>query len=165
MPQIIDVQSDQSCSLPEAIEALAALDFDPRDQVSTHEAARHLRLLTNNRSFLGEISVDRLVGRTTGEVESNYGPQAIVLSPLRGRMFLRANIWPGEQDLCFRNSGAKTFVYGIPHDHNSRSLRVAISGRVMRAITTNTTTRASADLWVRRLAFALLSAAHCMKAS
>ena len=33
-------------------------------------------------------------------------------------MFLRANIWPSEQDLCFRNSGAKTFVYGVPHDHN-----------------------------------------------
>jgi len=52
------------------------------------------------------------------EGESGYGPQAIVLSPLRNGVFLRANIWPSEQDHCFQASGAKSFVYGVPHDHN-----------------------------------------------
>lgn len=118
MPLVIDNPSAQNCSLPEAIEALAALDFEPREEESVAEAAAWLRRLSNNRTFFADMLIDRLAGRAGGEVESGYGPQAVVLSPLRGRMFLRANIWPAEHDLCFRTSGAKTFVYGVPHDHN-----------------------------------------------
>jgi hypothetical protein len=118
MPQIIENVSDESCSLPECIQALATLDFDPSDSDNCTLAAGWLRRLTNNRTFLADWLVDRLSGRSETEIDSGYGPQAIVLSPLRGNMFLRANIWPAEQDLCFRNSGAKTFVYGVPHDHN-----------------------------------------------
>lgn len=118
MPQIIDNPSDKACSLPEAIEALAALDFDLREEESTLAAAHWLRRLANNRAFLAERLLDRLTGRKDWEVASGYGPQAVVLSPVRGNMFLRANIWPAEHDLCLQNSGAKSFVYGIPHDHN-----------------------------------------------
>lgn len=118
MPQILSVDASDSCTLPECIEALAAIDFDPRDEVSTGEAAVWLRRLTNNRTFLAELLVDRLAGRSEGEIDSGYGPQAIMLSPRRGNMLLRANIWPAEHDLCFRNSGASSFVYGVPHDHN-----------------------------------------------
>lgn len=120
MPLIIDKPEAEieSCSLPEAIEALAVLEFDPREEESAKQAAYWLRRLTRNRSFLSDILLDRLASRTAGELESGYGPQAIILSPLRGNMFLRANIWPAEQDLCFKNSGAKSFVYGVPHDHN-----------------------------------------------
>ena len=118
MPQVLNITEPQSCSLPEAIEALADLDFDPRDEPSTQCAALWLKRLANNRSFLAEILLDRLAGRRAGEPESGYGPQALVLSPLRGSMFLRANIWPAENDLCFQTSGARTFVYGVPHDHN-----------------------------------------------
>ncbi len=118
MPEIIHATSSQTCTLPEAIEALGELDFDPRDPAVTMKAAEWLRRLSNNRTFLADILLDRLAGRTAGELVSGYGPQAIALSPLRGRMFLRANIWPAEHDLCFRNSGAKSFVYGVPHDHN-----------------------------------------------
>lgn len=118
MPIIIDNPSFESCSLPEAIEALAALDFEPREDESTREAAKWLRRLSNNRRFIADVLLDRLAGRNSHDIDSGYGPQAVVLSPLRGKMFLRANIWPAEHDLCFRNSGAKTFVYGVPHDHN-----------------------------------------------
>lgn len=118
MPQNIDARSEESCALPECIEALAELGFDPRDPQATAQAAMWLRRLTNNRTFLADMLVDRLTGRGAGEVDSGYGPQAIVLSRVRGNMFLRANIWPAEHDLCFRNSGAETFVYGVPHDHN-----------------------------------------------
>lgn len=122
MPLIIDNPSSESCSLPEAIEALAELQFDPRDEGNVNETAMWLRRLTNNREFLAKWLVDRLAGRLNGgagmAVDSGYGPQAIVLSPLRGSMFLRANIWPSESDLCFRTSGASSFVYGVPHDHN-----------------------------------------------
>ncbi len=122
MPLLIDDASSQSCSLPEAIEALADLGFDPYDEGSTLEAAAWLKRLTNNREFLSRLLIDRLAGRVGGgsgmALESGYGPQAIVLSGLRGSMFLRANIWPAEQDLCFQTSGAANFVYGVPHDHN-----------------------------------------------
>ena len=128
MPQILDIRSDERCSLPEATEALAELDFDPRDEDSTLAAALWLRRLANNRGFLADILLDRLAGRSESAIESGYGPQAVVLSPLRGTMFLRANIWPAEHDLCFRNSGAKTFVYGVPHDHNFSFLTAGYLG-------------------------------------
>lgn len=118
MPLVLDIPEQAPASLPEVIEALAAIDFDPRDSDATRETAVWLGRLAANRSFLADLLVDRLAGRTRGEVESAFGPQAIVLSPVRGRMFLRANIWPAEHDLCFRNSGARAFVYGVPHDHN-----------------------------------------------
>lgn len=118
MPQVLELETDDSCSLPEAIEALAALDFNPREEDSAHEAATWLKRLANNRIFLANLLLDRLAGRRSGEPESGYGPQALMLSPLRGNMFLRANIWPAEHDLCFKTSGARTFVYGVPHDHN-----------------------------------------------
>ena len=40
MPLVIDNPSDESCSLPEAIEALAELGFDPRDDDNCIEAAK-----------------------------------------------------------------------------------------------------------------------------
>ncbi|AWW74201.1 transposase [Erythrobacter sp. KY5] len=128
MPLLFDLGEDAPCSLAEAVEALAAIDFDPRDEGATLEAARWLRRLSSNREFLADVLLDRLAGRTLGEIESGYGPQAVVLSPLRGSMFLRANIWPAESDLSFQNSGAKTFVYGVPHDHNFSFLTTGYLG-------------------------------------
>lgn len=119
MPRIIHTcASNNACSLPEAIEALAALNFDPRDAQSTQAAAEWLARLNCNRDFLADILLDRLIENTGNEAQNGYGPQAVMLSPLRGSMFLRANIWPAEHDLCFQNSGAGAFVYGVPHDHN-----------------------------------------------
>ncbi|MEO0464486.1 MAG: transposase [Pseudomonadota bacterium] len=122
MPLLIGAQTPESCSLGDATEALAALNFDPRDPDKTQEAALWLRRLTNNRTFLSEWLIDRLTERRSASsaaaIDSGYGPQAIVLSPLRGGMFLRANIWPAPRDLCFQTSGAASFVYGVPHDHN-----------------------------------------------
>ncbi|MDJ0977048.1 MAG: transposase [Erythrobacter sp.] len=136
MPLVIDNPSRESCSLPEAIEALAELGFDPRDEGNCREAALWLRRLTNNREFLAKLLIDRLAGRLGGgaavEIESGYGPQAIALSGLRGNargsMFLRANIWPSEIDLCFKTSGAESFVYGVPHDHNFSFLTCGYCG-------------------------------------
>lgn len=132
MPLIIDNPCKESCTLPEATEALAQQGFDPHDTGNCEAAAMWLRRLTNNRSFLGRLLIDRLAGRIAGGpvhgVESGYGPQAIVLSPLRGSMFLRANIWPSQSDLCFQTSGAKNFVYGVPHDHNFSFLTSGYAG-------------------------------------
>ncbi|MEM6477013.1 MAG: transposase [Pseudomonadota bacterium] len=135
MPQILDIADPQSASLAEATEAIAALDFDPTCEERTAEAARWLRRLSNNCTFLADLLVDQLAGREGGalaSVDSGYGPQAIVLSPhIQGRsggMFLRANIWPAEQDLCFQTSSARSFVYGVPHDHNFGFLTVGYCG-------------------------------------
>ncbi|WP_298465171.1 transposase [uncultured Erythrobacter sp.] len=124
MPQIIDLEDTGVCELDESIDALAALDFDPTCEERTQEAALCLRRLTNNRFFLANILIDELAGRDSAisAVDNGYSPQAIMLSPHRsgptGGMFLRANIWPSEQDLCFQTSGARSFVYGVPHDHD-----------------------------------------------
>lgn len=119
MPRVIEALTTDACSLPEAVEALAETQFEPRCDNSLAECADWLAKLTNNRTFLGDMLIEQIArADEDAGVESGYGPQAIVLSPLRGNIFLRANIWPSQKDLCFRTSGAESFVYGVPHDHN-----------------------------------------------
>lgn len=119
MPRLIEATETQSCSLEEATEGIAQSRFDPGCDNSLHETARWLRRLNNNRSFLGDLLIEQLKTQfRDGGIDSGYGPQAIVLSPLRDGVFLRANIWPSERDHCFQSSGANTFVYDVPHDHN-----------------------------------------------
>lgn len=129
MPRVIGVEDRASCSLGEAVEALDAGGFDPRDEDSLSRAALWLRRLGNDPCFLGDLIVEKLAARPVAEaVESAYGPQAIVLSGMRNGFFLRANIWPAERDHAFRTSGARSFVYGIPHDHNFDFLTVGYFG-------------------------------------
>ena len=132
MPLVIDNPSDEACSLPECIEALGELGFDADDPASTAAAAHWLRLLANNRDFLGDLLVDRLAGRGGDDIASDYGPQAIVLSRPRSgaanSAFLRAAIWPSRRDHVFQTSGAGSFVYGAPHDHNFDFLTVGYCG-------------------------------------
>ncbi len=118
MPITLEQHTDETCTLEEAFEALSNLQFDPREGECLQVASSWLRKLSNNRHFLADRLVERITGRAEGSIDSGYGPQAIVLSPLKGNVFLRANIWPSEHDLCFKNSGAANFVYGLPHDHN-----------------------------------------------
>ena len=135
MPKVLDIEDSAQCSLDEAIDALKAVDFDPLCEERTQQVAVWLRRLSNNRDFLAELLVDQLAGREGGPlaaIDSGYGPQAIVLSPHyagpTGGMFLRANIWPAETDLCLQTSGAMNFVYGKPHDHNFGFLTVGYCG-------------------------------------
>jgi hypothetical protein len=129
---VIDNPSSESCTLPECIEALAETGFDADDPASTAAAAAWLRRLANNRSFLGDLLVDRLTGAKGDEIASGYGPQAIILSRPRsnraGAAFLRAAIWPSPRDHVFQTSGAASFVYGAPHDHNFDFLTVGYCG-------------------------------------
>ncbi len=135
MPLVLDIEDDAQCSLDEAVDALVAVDFDPTCEERTAKAALCLRRLSNNRTFLGDMLIDFLAereGSALAAIDSGYGPQAIVLSPHyagpTGGMFLRANIWPAESDLCFQTSGAMNFVYGKPHDHNFGFLTVGYCG-------------------------------------
>lgn len=129
MPLVIECPDAASGSVEECVEALGDEGFDPVRSESLANAVLALRRLGNNRDFLGDMLVGQLKDRHRDIGESAaYGAQSIVLSRPRGGCFLRANIWPSEQDACFRSSGAKTFVYGMPHDHNFSFLTVGYLG-------------------------------------
>ena len=117
MPVDYTITDTQSCTLEEALEGFAQIPFEPRDEAATAQIAHWLKRLLNNRDFLADILIERLKGGGD-DIASGYGPQAIVLSPLRAGSFVRANIWPAASDLVLRDSGSKTFAYGVPHDHN-----------------------------------------------
>ena len=133
MPLSIDTPADVApCTLEECSAALDTIGLDTDDPASIAAAAHWLRRLANNRVFLGELLVERLTGAREDEIESGYGPQAIMLSrPRSGRAsaaFLRAAIWPSPADHVFKTSGAASFVYGAPHDHNFDFLTVGYCG-------------------------------------
>lgn len=129
MPRLIECDDPNACALEECVEALRAIEFDPACEERTDKAALWLRRLGNNRSFLGDHLIEQLRHRHREEtIESGYGPQAIVLSPLHSNVFIRANIWPSPSDHCFQASGARSFVYGIPHDHNFSFLTLGYFG-------------------------------------
>ncbi|MBX7495585.1 transposase [Qipengyuania sp. 6B39] len=128
MPRVIENRANRATTLDEVIDSLGD-GFDPRDEKSADEAAQLLGRLGRNPDFLGDLLIERLRERHRQDYDAlGYGPQAIVLSPLRGTSFLRANIWPSESEACFAASGAKSFVYGIPHDHNFDFLSVGYFG-------------------------------------
>lgn len=82
-------------------------------------AALWLRRLGNDQDFLGDILIDELGRRHRDDVlDNSYGPQVVMLAPPRGDFFIRANIWPSEQEHMVRASGGSSFVLGLPHDHN-----------------------------------------------
>lgn len=119
MPRVIDLEDAAACTLGECMAGLDACGFDPRDEGSLLHAAGWLRRLGNNRDFLAEILIAELEQRHREEDGRNtYGPQVIMLSPLGGEYFLRANIWPSRDESLFRASGSGPFVYELPHDHN-----------------------------------------------
>ena len=129
MPRTIASVDERRCSLPETLACLDAAGFDPRDEASVDHAAACLRRLGNDSEFLGDLLVAQIADADGHDgIESGYGPQAIVLSGSRNGYFLRANIWPAEGDHAFRTSGARSFVYGLPHDHNFDFLTVGYFG-------------------------------------
>ena len=129
MPRLIDNSFPTPTTLGEAEDWLAAHGFDPHDEGRLLAASDILAGLAENRDFLGDLLLARLRDRHRDESDlSAYGPQAIVLSPIRGNCFLRANIWPSEAEACFQSSGAHSFVYGVPHDHNFSFLTAGYFG-------------------------------------
>ena len=129
MPRLIACLDDGAHDLAGCIDALGDGGFHPDDEGSLRNAELALRRLGNDRNFLGDMLIAQLKDRHREVGEgSAYGPQSIVLSRPRGGCFLRANIWPSEGDSCFRSSGARTFAYGLPHDHNFSFLTLGYLG-------------------------------------
>lgn len=129
MPRVIACCDSASHDVEGCLDLLGDGGFDPTDEASLACTAIALRRLGNDRDFLGDLLIEKLKDRCREVGESSaYGAQSIVLSAPRGGCFLRANVWPGERDACFRSSGARTFVYGAPHDHNFSFLTVGYLG-------------------------------------
>ena len=129
MPRVIEGDDEPACSLGDCTAALEASGFDPADEGSLLHGAGWLRRLGNNRDFLAEIMLAELRERhREDDGASAYGPQVIMLSPLGGECFLRANDWPSRDEHMFRASGGGTFVYQLPHDHNFDFLTVGHFG-------------------------------------
>ncbi|MBX7541003.1 transposase [Qipengyuania sphaerica] len=129
MPRLITSVETLAHGIGDCMAMLEDTPFDPSDEVSLENGVVALKRLANDRQFLGDMLVDQLERRfrDTG-LESSYGPQSIVLSRASTNSFLRANIWPSEDESCFRSSGAKAFVYEVPHDHNFNFLTVGYFG-------------------------------------
>lgn len=128
-PELVGGVDETACTLEECTAALQRYGFDPAAEDSLLHAARWLRRLGMNRDFLAERLLAELKARyRQDDTVSAYGPQVIMLSPLRGEFFLRANVWPSSDEHMFRASGGSTFVYGLAHDHNFDFLTLGYFG-------------------------------------
>jgi hypothetical protein len=129
MPRAIACEDAAIASLDECSDALAASDFDPQDEDSLLHAARWLRRLGNDRTFLGDLLAAELAERHREEPQrSGYGPQVLLVTPVRGHCFIRANIWPAADDPVVAASRASAFAYGMAHDHNFDFLTLGYFG-------------------------------------
>ncbi len=130
MPRKLDIDDERIGSVEECVDALSASGFDPREEESLLHGALQLRRLGNNRTFLGDILIAELVDRARDEAGRNsYGAQVVMLHPPgHGEFFIRANIWPSEDEYSMRASGGASFVYGLPHDHNFDFLTLGYFG-------------------------------------
>ena len=130
MPHVIAIEDEAVSSLAECDDALSASGFVPEDAESLNHAALQLRRLGNNQTFLGDMLIDELKRQQRDDSgENSYGPQVIMLRPAgKGNFFIRANIWPSEDEHAMRASGGGAFVYSQPHDHNFNFLTVGYFG-------------------------------------
>ncbi len=129
MPRVIDCRDPASCSLGECLAALGRSGFEPADEDSLLHAARWLRRLGNNRDFLAErLLADLQMRHRDEDAVAAYGPQVVMLSPVGGEFFLRANIWPSRDEHLFRASGGIAFAYELAHDHNFDFLTLGYFG-------------------------------------
>ena len=129
MPRVIDVADSRTASLDEVGDALRASGFDPGEEESLGHAARWLRRLGNDKTFLGDVLVEELARRHRGDgLDNAYGPQVVMLIPPQGDFFIRANIWPSADEHMVRASGDAAFAIGLPHDHNFNFLTLGYFG-------------------------------------
>jgi hypothetical protein len=130
MPRVIQVEDEAAASLDDVADALLQQGFDPGDEDSLQHAALQLRRLGNDRSFLGDLLIGELAAHHREDSgENSYGPQVIMLRPPGdGDFFIRANIWPSQEEHAMRASGGGSFVYALPHDHNFSFLTLGYFG-------------------------------------
>ena len=130
----IDIDLDhitQSICHEECYELLIQSKFNPRDHDSFISVAPLLKKLSNNTDFLAEIMLEDLKSNCQQQSKINhYSPQVIMLNPPCKDLdfFLRANLWPSNDNNLLKTSGAKSLFYDVPHDHNFNFLTVGYFG-------------------------------------
>lgn len=60
MPRVLELADARSCGLDDAPAGITAAEFDPGDEDSLLHASGHLRRLSNNGHFLGNLLVENL---------------------------------------------------------------------------------------------------------
>lgn len=125
MPIILSPQTSHIGSLDEVMDYYSSIDINDREAFA--EGASVLRALVNNRKFLTERIADELKDAAELQKNNQYSPQVFFLG--RGEdFFLRANFWPAMGDAVVKASGARSFFYGIPHDHNFDFITIGYYG-------------------------------------
>lgn len=129
MPRLIDPGAGDAIALTDLIDALADCRVDVRDEDAFASLGPMLARLGRNRNFLADMAIAELKQRCAGQAAMNgYGPQVFLLHPPGGGFVLRANFWPARNDWVVRASGAASFFYDFPHDHNFPFLTVGYLG-------------------------------------
>lgn len=132
MPLVIESDAEEAIQLDELVEYLVQEKIDTTDTAAMAVAGEMLKKLGNNRTFLGDIVLSELKGRSQLDPSKNvYGPQVVMLVPprdLSAGFFIRANFWPSEKDHILRTSGTRPFGYHRPHDHSFNFLTVGYFG-------------------------------------
>ena len=86
-------------SLGDAIAALDASGFDPRDEEAFVAVAPILQRLAANRTFLADFAIAELQTRCARQAaENRYGAQVVMIHRSSARYFIRANFWPAAGD-------------------------------------------------------------------
>lgn len=127
MPRIVPTSTSKVSSLPELIEEIENSRLDPRDEDAFCALGPHLKALQNNRTFLADLTIAELKERCVAQRKNNYGAQVMLLHRSKN-YFVRANMWPSEQDSVYKTSGPDPFFYYYPHDHNFNFLTVGYLG-------------------------------------
>lgn len=133
MALTIDTGPAEPCTLDQCLAAMDRTGFEPHDPRSVAHAAHWLARLAANRTFLGDLALERLEAGFVRAGGQGYSPQVLMLGDARPGWFMRANIWPSRHEAVMRDSGEAAFAYGLPHDHNFDFLTIGYHGRGYRS--------------------------------
>lgn len=130
MPLTIDPgPAPEPLAFAEVIARLEERGVDLSDPDALPHYAALLSALSANRDFLADRVMAELKASYGRQLDDNrYSAQVFLLHRSGRRFFLRANLWPSEQDHSFAASGPAAFSYDVPHDHNFSFLTVGHFG-------------------------------------
>ncbi len=123
----VSARSRNIIGLSEFMELYRQGKYDASDPESLVEAAPILAALNNNKDFLGEFILDQLKTSLSYQRDNFYGPAVLKLGNPTETTMMRANIWAAKTDDEYKRA-PKSFVYGVPHDHNFNFLTIGHFG-------------------------------------
>ncbi|PZQ21317.1 MAG: transposase [Sphingopyxis macrogoltabida] len=129
MPHLIDPPAGPERDLDEVAARLEESGVDLSDPASVAACSDLLAGLQRNRRFLADRLIAELKAGYTEQLAANlYSAQVFLLYRSARGFYLRANIWPSARDATYAASGAGSFAYDLPHDHNFHFLTTGYWG-------------------------------------